>query len=332
MVAHRGSERAPLLIAPHGALPAPTAATDESSPVLRLRLITGTGLIALLLAVVWLDAMPFASPLSEGEWASMVGAGGTPPHGLVLVGFTTLVVATLLGREIGSLLRGCGGTTPPWIVAIGTALVAAATLVASLLPAGAASALLPPIAIVLCTIASLAATLRPDRLDSAITSATGVGLGVAYAGTCLGGWMILRQEHAAWILGGAVLTAKSCDIGAYFTGLAIGRRKLVPWLSPKKTWEGLVGGIATATLVGWGLANWSGSLADPADHIAPALGAALGAALGLMGQAGDLAESLLKRVSGAKDSGNTLPGLGGVFDVMDSLLPAGLLLPLVLAR
>ena len=100
MVAHRGSERAPLLIAPHGALPAPTAATDESSPVLRLRLITGTGLIALLLAVVWLDAMPFASPLSEGEWASLVGAGGTPPHGLVLVGFTTLVVATLLGREI----------------------------------------------------------------------------------------------------------------------------------------------------------------------------------------------------------------------------------------
>ena len=300
--------------------------------MLRLRLITGTGLIALLLAVVWLDAMPFASPLSEGEWASLVGAGGTPPHGLVLVGFTTLVVATLLGREIGSLLRGCGGTTPPWIVAIGTALVAAATLVASLLPAGAASALLPPIAIVLCTIASLAATLRPDRLDSAITSATGVVLGVAYAGTCLGGWMILRQEHAAWILGGAVLTAKSCDIGAYFTGLAIGRRKLVPWLSPKKTWEGLVGGIATATLVGWGLANWSDSLADPADHVAPALGAALGAALGLMGQAGDLAESLLKRVSGAKDSGNTLPGLGGVFDVMDSLLPAGLLLPLVLAR
>ena len=300
--------------------------------MLRLRLITGTGLIALLVAVVWLDAMPFASPLGEDAWTSIVGEGGTPPRGLVLVGFTILVVATLLGREIGTLLRGCGGTTPPWIVAIGTAVVAAATLVAALLPGGAASALLPPIAIVLGTIASLAATLRPERLESAIASATGVALGIAYAGACLGGWMILRQEHAAWILGGAVLTVKSCDIGAYFTGLSIGRRKLVPWLSPKKTWEGLVGGVTTSTLVGWGLATWSGSLADPADHLAPAAGAALGAALGVMGQAGDLAESLLKRVSGAKDSGRTLPGLGGIFDVMDSLLPAGLLLPLVLAR
>lgn len=300
--------------------------------MLRLRLITGTGLIALLVAIVWLDAMPASSSIGEGAWASFVGEGGTPPRGLVLVGFTILVVATLLGREIGALLRGCGGWTPPWIVAIGTALVAAATLGASLLPGGAAAALLPAIAIVLGTIASLAATLRPERLDTAIASAMGVALGIAYAGTCLGGWMILRQEHAAWILGGAVLTAKSCDIGAYFTGLSIGRRRLVPWLSPKKTWEGLLGGIATSTLVGWGLANWSGSLADPADHIAPAVGAALGAALGAMGQAGDLAESLLKRVAGAKDSGATLPGLGGIFDVMDSLLPAGLLLPLVLAR
>jgi phosphatidate cytidylyltransferase len=300
--------------------------------VLRLRLITGSGLIALLVAMVWLDAMPFSAAFSAESWSAIAGEGGEAPRGLVLVAFTILVVATLLGREIGALLQGCGGHTPVPIVAIGTALVAASTLLASLVPAGAAAALLVPIAIVATVVASLAATLRPDRLESAVASAAGVALGVAYAGCCLGGWMILRQEHAAWILGGAVLTAKSCDIGAYFTGLSIGRRKLVPWLSPKKTWEGLLGGIATATLVGWGLATWSHSLGDPADHIAPALGAALGAAMGLLGQAGDLAESLLKRVAGAKDSGGTLPGLGGIFDVMDSLLPAGLLLPLVLAR
>ncbi|MGA1631078.1 MAG: phosphatidate cytidylyltransferase [Phycisphaerales bacterium] len=300
--------------------------------MLRLRLITGTGLIALLVAVVWLDAMPFSSPFTEAAWSNAVGEGGVPPRGLVLVGFTILVVATLLGREIGVLLQGCGGRTPSWIVAIGTALVAAATLLASLVPAGPGAALLTPLAIVATVVCSLAATLRPERLESAIASAAGVALGTAYAGTCLGGWMILRQEHAAWILGGAVLTAKSCDIGAYFTGLSIGRRKLVPWLSPKKTWEGLLGGLCTSTLVGWGLATWSHSLADPADHVAPLLGAVLGGLLGAMGQAGDLAESLLKRVAGAKDSGGTLPGLGGIFDVMDSLLPAGLLLPLVLSR
>lgn len=298
--------------------------------MLRHRLLTGASLIALLAGVVWLDASPLASPLTAEAWASLVGEGGVAPRGLVLVGFTTLVVATLLGREIGALLQGCGGRTPAWIVAAGTAIVAAATLLSSLVPAGPAAALGVPIAIVATVIASLAATLRPERLESAIASAAGVALGTAYAGTCLGGWMILRQEHAAWILGGAVLTAKSCDIGAYFTGLSIGRRKLVPWLSPKKTWEGLLGGLATSTLVGWGLAHASGSLPDPSDHVAPLLGAILGAALGALGQAGDLAESLLKRVAGAKDSGRTLPGLGGVFDVMDSLLPAGLLLPLVL--
>lgn len=282
--------------------------------------------------MVWLDAMPFSSSFSAEAWRSLVGEGGDAPRGLVLVGFTILVVSTLLGREIGVLLQGCGGRTPIWIVAGGTALVAASTLLASLVPAGAAAALLVPIAIVATMAAALVATLRPERLESAVASAAGAALGAAYAGSCLGGWMILRQEHAAWILGGAVLTAKSCDIGAYFTGLSIGRRKLVPWLSPKKTWEGLLGGLVASTLVGWALANWSASLADSADHIAPALGAALGAAMGLLGQAGDLAESLLKRVAGAKDSGRTLPGLGGIFDVMDSLLPAGLLLPLVLAR
>ena len=141
---------------------------------------------------------------------------------------------------------------------------------------------------------------------------------------------MLRFDHSAWILGGAVLTAKSCDIGAYFTGRAIGSRKLIPWLSPGKTWEGLLGGVAIAALVGGLLALASSHLPAESDHLSPLVGTVLGAVLGLLGQAGDLAESLLKRAAGAKDSGRILPGMGGVFDVMDSLLPAGLLLPLVL--
>ena len=134
--------------------------------MLRLRLITGTGLIALLVAVVWLDAMPFSSPFTEAAWSDAVGEGGVPPRGLVLVGFTILVVATLLGREIGVLLQGCGGRTPSWIVAIGTALVAAATLLASLVPAGPGAALLTPLAIVATVVCSLAATLRPERANT----------------------------------------------------------------------------------------------------------------------------------------------------------------------
>jgi phosphatidate cytidylyltransferase len=121
---------------------------------------------------------------------------------------------------------------------------------------------------------------------------------------------------------GAVLLVKSSDIGAYAVGMTLGRHKLIPWLSPGKTREGLAGGIATAALVGAGLAAATPS-GESIAAIPIWLGAVAGAVAAVTGQIGDLAESLLKRDAGVKDSGRMLPGMGGILDVVDSLLFAG---------
>ena len=131
-----------------------------------------------------------------------------------------------------------------------------------------------------------------------------------------------------------IAVTKSTDAGAYFTGKTIGRHKLIPRLSPGKTWEGAAGGIVTATIVAFVCLRWlfpavsggaSPPLATPSisalSH--PVWGAiCLGPLLALSGMIGDLAESLIKRECHAKDSGNLLPGMGGVWDVTDSLIAA----------
>ena len=131
--------------------------------------------------------------------------------------------------------------------------------------------------------------------------------------------LAIRRHHEVWTVLWVLMVTKSCDIGAYFTGRAIGRHKLIPWLSPGKTWEGLLGGIVVASLVGAG-----GAWLLQQGRIEPAPGVWLGALAGLLfanvGQAGDLMASMLKRDAGVKDSGNTLPGMGGLIDVLDSPL------------
>lgn len=108
----------------------------------------------------------------------------------------------------------------------------------------------------------------------------------------------------------------SVDIGAYFSGRAIGGPKLAPSISPGKTWAGFYGGVAAATLLGgaWAL---SARL-----HLALLL---LGPLFAAAAQGGDLFESWMKRRAGVKDSGRWLPGHGGVFDRVDGLLPVAIL-------
>jgi phosphatidate cytidylyltransferase len=126
-----------------------------------------------------------------------------------------------------------------------------------------------------------------------------------------------------WALISLIAATKSSDAGAYFVGKMAGRRKLIPRLSPGKTWEGAIGGIATAVAVSYGCAYWmipqgiSGIVSPP--WWGPAL---FGTACAMAGMAGDLAESMVKRETGVKDSGHWLPGLGGVWDVTDSLIGA----------
>lgn len=102
------------------------------------------------------------------------------------------------------------------------------------------------------------------------------------------------------------------DIAAMLAGKAIGKHKLWPGVSPGKTWEGAIASLAASVLV----AAWIGSFIG----LNPQLAAILGVILGVIGQLGDLFESWLKRKASVKDSGNLLPGHGGILDRVDSVL------------
>jgi len=121
-----------------------------------------------------------------------------------------------------------------------------------------------------------------------------------------------------------IAVTKSSDAGAYFTGQLLGRHKLIPRLSPGKTWEGSIGGFCFSVAVAYGCVHWLfPALTETATTPPPWWGPLIfGIACALSGMLGDLAESLIKRDTGAKDSGSMLPGLGGVWDVTDSLIAA----------
>jgi phosphatidate cytidylyltransferase len=112
----------------------------------------------------------------------------------------------------------------------------------------------------------------------------------------------------------AIFVPKACDIGAYFTGRLLGRTPMTPALSPKKTWEGLAGGLALATLVAVAINYFFPVLPNAG------LAAGFGLTVAVAGVLGDLAESLLKRDCRRKDASQVVPGFGGVLDVVDSIL------------
>jgi phosphatidate cytidylyltransferase len=129
-------------------------------------------------------------------------------------------------------------------------------------------------------------------------------------------WIRERDAHGLALLIWVFIVTWSTDIGAYFAGRRFGKRKLAPTISPKKTVEGLYGGMAAATLLGgaWALAV---GLGKPLLAFPPLFAIAA--------QMGDLFESWMKRRAGVKDSGNWLPGHGGVLDRLDGLVPVAVL-------
>lgn len=130
-----------------------------------------------------------------------------------------------------------------------------------------------------------------------------------------GMWWVLTVLPSVWL----------ADTGAYFIGKRFGKHKLSPHLSPGKTWEGYLGGILASVpgtaLLAWLYISWGAA----APGLTPINGAMLGLVLSLLTPLGDLGESMIKRQVGAKDSGNLLPGHGGMFDRIDSWLWAGVI-------
>lgn len=114
-----------------------------------------------------------------------------------------------------------------------------------------------------------------------------------------------------------VAVTKSTDIGAYIVGTTLGRHKMSPVISPKKTWEGFIGGLALALLASLGMAQLLGDVSPVFHGPHPWI---LGILLSLVSVVGDLAESLMKRDAQIKDSGGVIPGIGGCLDLIDSIL------------
>jgi CDP-diglyceride synthetase len=146
---------------------------------------------------------------------------------------------------------------------------------------------------------------------------------------CLGGLRELGASGArhgvagdlpVWLLL-AVLSTWAADVAAYLVGSAVGRRKLAPSISPGKTWEGTFAGFAASALIVLAMAAIFGLPRVPAAIVA--------VGIGLVGLAGDLLESYVKRRAGVKDSGTILPGHGGVLDRLDSLVAASTFVLLV---
>ncbi len=139
--------------------------------------------------------------------------------------------------------------------------------------------------------------------------------GALYVGWLLGHALLLRglADGHLWLLF-ALLVTFATDTSAYFVGRTIGRHKMAPTISPKKTWEGAFGGVVGAALAALGL---DAALSLP---LIPWEALALGAAAAVVAALGDLAESMLKRSAGAGEASHLLPGHGGILDRLDSVL------------
>lgn len=160
--------------------------------------------------------------------------------------------------------------------------------------------------------------LRLSRVGDISTVFQDIGytfLGPLYVGLLLGHLSLLRGlvEGREWTLL-LFFTIWMSDIAAFYTGLSIGRHKLYPEISPNKTVEGAIGGILGSLLIVASFKTWYMIQLTFTDVAVMSVGIAV------MGQLGDLCESMFKRASGVKDSGGLIPGHGGILDRFDSIL------------
>jgi phosphatidate cytidylyltransferase len=290
---------------------------------LRNRLVYGTLMLVALFALLWLDD---AIQRWTRDWMLLHYhvEGGIGGVGLMIILFFINPIAT---DEMATLLTAEKIRPYRFISAMGSALLVTHAFLTQFPPFQPIAA--STFAFIIVFIMLFAALRRAATLQTheAITRMAGTVLATLYLGGL--GWFIiaLRVKHSeahqfhgtTWVILSILLMVKFTDIGAYFGGRALGRHKLIPWLSPGKTWEGLICGLITAGIVGAicsGNGRWL-------PHISPGRAFVFGVVLGGIGQVGDLLESLMKRDADVKDSGRLVPGFGGILDIIDSPMFAG---------
>lgn len=264
-----------------GASPAPSAGAN-----LKTRLLTAAVAAPLILLLLYLGP-----PLA---WFAFIAAA-TVVGGMELYGMThgadRAAQALSVSLTLGTLVVVYFGSAHPKV------------LLALLL-------LLPIVGI-------LIALLRLGDIATAALRLTSTGFGALYLGAGMATLALLKRDAGddgpAFVLLSLMLSWLS-DTGAYFAGRFLGKHKLYPAVSPKKTVEGAIGGLAAAVF-GALLGSFVYLKSLPVSHAV-----ALALVAGALGQAGDLGESLLKRSVGVKDSGGIVPGHGGILDRVDALL------------
>ncbi|MEN6405842.1 MAG: phosphatidate cytidylyltransferase [Thermoguttaceae bacterium] len=285
--------------------------------MLRWRLLLGTLLIAALVGLCWLDAR-----------ASLPGAWLLP---------VALAAAALATREVLDLatlaqlrpLRGtvyCGNMLAvlgSWLLTLRPVLersVETHGAVQEWMIRGATGAgvfLALGAAVLLVVLGELFRYRQPG--GNMANLAAGV-FAVVYVGLMLS-FAIQLRGYGLGALAAWILVVKMGDTGAYFTGRLFGKHKLAPRISPGKTVEGAVGALACSCLGAWlAVTFFSPKIAQGSTTGAWWGWVVFGLLVGTAGMLGDLAESLLKRDVGVKDSSTWLPGFGGVLDILDSLL------------
>ena len=281
--------------------------------MLRTRVLSSLVLVPIILAIVllgepWLSLLVgVAAFLALVELVGLLDAAGhQPPQVLTIISGMTLVAAGLITTNG----EGVGGAVAHLVVALDPPGLVTATMVAAML--------------LLAAVAFTRSDPRAGFMTWAMTS-----FGVAYIGLLLPAIVLVAHlapaggsattpvgafglaSGPAWALL-LILVVWGYDTGAYLTGRRLGRRRLLDQISPSKTMEGLVGGLVLATI-----AAGIGAVLVGLEPWHPLV---IGPLVGLAAQAGDIAESMLKRAAGRKESGFLVPGHGGILDRVDSFL------------
>ncbi len=250
------------------------------------RVASAAVLIALILATLWLAP----------AWATVALAA---------------VIAAAAAGEVAGLARAVGAGMSPVFLGAAAGVMCAAFAWQSM-----ALDLLDGVLLAGIVAAGAIALAAGPPSAATLTRAGIAFMGPLYVGLPLGAIAWIRIMAGAPAVFWLLLVVGVSDSAQYYTGRAIGRRKLAPAVSPAKTVEGAIGGLVAATIVG--------ALAGPRLVFVVPLTLATGAAAGLFvaafGILGDLFESLLKRSAGVKDSSSLIPGHGGVLDRIDSYL------------